>query len=103
MLFTWSIEYWTAGDTLLPIGDERILVGRWCTLFKDRLPSAIWIHGIETLRLGGESFTSLAGSQSDHLIFRSDVKSVLHRRQDTGYHFQRRKRNQMKQKKKTKV
>lgn len=83
-IFTWSVEYGAAGDALLPIGDERILVGRRRALLQRGLPAAVRIHGIETLRLGGESLTSLAGAQPDHLVFRSDVQSVLHG-DDTGY------------------
>ena len=61
---------------LLPMGDVRIVVGRRRTLAQLRLPPALRIHGIETLRPAGESLASLTG-QSDHLVFRSNVQRVV--------------------------
>lgn len=56
----------------------RIVV-RWRrTLAQLRLPSAVRIHEIETLRPTNESLASLTG-QSDHLVIRSNVQRVLSR------------------------
>ncbi len=61
---------------LPPTGHVRIVVGRRRTLSQLRLPSAVRIHGIETLRLVGESLALLTG-QSDHLVLRSNVQRAL--------------------------
>ena len=76
MKFTGCVEDGAAGDALLPVGDERIFVGRRSALLLHRVPSAVRIHGVQALRFGVEATATLR-RKPDQLVGGADVQRIL--------------------------